>query len=139
MTLRQACGFVLGMVGVWLMWQTGLGIAAYLSAADGAKSLTDVLFEPKYALRSLTAMAAFVGGLSALVEKNGGHWLAGISSFIFGILTFGLIANRADVSEWRNEAVILVIITGLFLTLVVSRKGGRDKEEAEKADTPEAA
>ena len=57
MTLRQACGFVLGMVGVWLMWQTGLGIAAYLSAADGAKSLTDVKRgKPKPRLTSAAIM-----------------------------------------------------------------------------------
>ena len=134
MTFRQVCGFALGLVGVWLMWHTGMGVAEYLRHADGAASWQEALLEPKYSLRVLTALAAFVGGLSALVEKNGGHWLAGLSSFIFGILTFGLIANRADVSEWRNEAIILVMITGLFLTLVVARKESPSEDKVE--DTP---
>jgi hypothetical protein len=122
MTLRQLCGFILGGVGTWLMWQAGTGLAQYVNASHGSVSFSQALFEPATALRILTAMAAFIGGLAALVEVKGGAWLAGISSFIFGILTFAMIANRADVSLWRDEAIFLIILTGLFLTLVVSRR-----------------
>ncbi len=135
MTLRQMCGFLLGGVGTWLMWQAGTGLAQYVSASQGAVSLTQALFQPEYALRILTAMAAFIGGLAALVEMKGGAWLAGISSFIFGILTFALIANRADVSLWKDEAVYLVILTGLFLTLVVSRRGEQEQDTEESEET----
>ncbi|MGH1420288.1 MAG: hypothetical protein ACRBEQ_00595 [Hyphomonas sp.] len=121
MTIRQLIGFVLGGFGVWLMWQAGMGMQEYIQNANGAKSIQEALLVPKYALRVLASLAAFVGGLAALTEKMGGAWLAGISSFIFGMTIFGLIANRADVAAWRSEATILVILTGLFLALVVTR------------------
>jgi peptidoglycan/LPS O-acetylase OafA/YrhL len=139
MTNRQAVGFLLGLFGVWMMWQAGMGMMMYIEQADGAKSFHQVLFEPKYALRMLTALAAFVGGLAALVEKNGGAWLAGVSSFIFGLLTFGLIANQNDVAEWRSEAIILVCLTGLFLTLVVARKESSEREEFEAEEAARLA
>ena len=135
MTLRQLCGFILGGVGTWLMWQAGTGLSQYISASNGTVSLSQALFEPEHAMRILTAMAAFIGGLAALVEVRGGAWLAGISSFIFGILTFAMIANRADVSLWRDEAVYLIILTGLFLTLVVSRRGEPEMEAEEFEET----
>jgi hypothetical protein len=111
-----------------MMWQAGTGMAQYIEASNGMVSWQDALFEPATALRMLTALGAFVGGLAALVEKQGGAWLAGLSSFILGILTFAMIANRADVSLWRDEAIFLIILTGLFLTLVVSQRQEPEEE-----------
>lgn len=128
MTNRQAIGFVLGLAGVWLMWHAGVGMHLYLQSTDGARSFQEALFQKDNALRLLTALAAFVGGLAALVEKQGGAWLTGICSFIFGMLTFGLIANRGDIASWRTEAVFLVIVTGLFLAYVVARKESTERE-----------
>jgi hypothetical protein len=122
MTIRQVVGFILGGFGVWMMWQAGVGMQQYIETADGAKSIQEALLVPKYALRVLAALSAFIGGLAALTEKAGGAWLAGISSFIFGMTVFGLIAQRDQIASWRAEAVLLVILTGLFLALVVSRK-----------------
>ncbi len=121
MTTRQMIGFILGGFGVWLMWQAGVGMQQFIAEADGAKSIQEALLVPKYALRVLAALAAFVGGLAALTERGGGAWLAGISSFIFGLTVFGLIAQRDHLAAWRSEAVILIVLTGLFLALVVSR------------------
>lgn len=121
MTIRQVIGFVLGGFGVWLMWQAGMGMQLYIESADGAKSLQEAILEPRYALRVIASLAAFVGGLSALTERAGGAWLAGISSFIFGLTVFGMIAQRNSMAEWRSEAVILIILTGLFLALVVAK------------------
>lgn len=129
MTIRQAIGFILGMSGVWLMWTCGVGMAEYVAEADGAKSVYQLLFDPEYALRFLTALAAFTGGLAALVEKSGGAWLTGITAFIFGILIFGMIGNSGNVAEWREEAVILICLTGLFLALVVARNAARERGE----------
>lgn len=131
MTTRQFIGFLLGGVGVWLMWQAGLGMQLYIQQADGVKSVQQALLEPKYALRVLASLAAFVAGLAALTERRGGAWLAGISSFIFGLTVFGLIAQREEVAEWGSEAIFLVSLTGLFLALVVSTR--RTDEEADKA------
>lgn len=130
MTVRQLIGFVLGGFGVWLMWQAGMGMQEYVQNANGAKSIQEALLVPKYALRVLASLAAFVGGLAALTEKMGGAWLAGISSFIFGMTIFGLLARREDIYIWRSEAIILVILTGLFLALVVTR----NQELAAKED-----
>lgn len=131
MTTRQFIGFLLGGVGVWLMWQAGLGMQLYIQQADGVKSVQQALLEPKYALRVLASLAAFVAGLAALTERRGGAWLAGISSFIFGLTVFGLIAQREAVAEWGSEAIFLASLTGLFLALVVSTR--RTDEEADKA------
>lgn len=138
MTNRQMIGFILGGFGVWLMWQAGVGMQTYIANADGAKSLQEALLVPKYALRVLASLAAFVGGLAALTEKTGGAWLAGISSFIFGMTVFGLIAQREHLAEWRSEAVILIILTGLFLALVVSRKSEADAKAGEEDEAADA-
>lgn len=132
MTNRQGLAFILGLASVWLMWHAGVGMYMYIQNADGAKSFQEALFEQDNALRLLTAMAAFVGGLAALVEKQGGAWLTGITSFIFGILSFGLITNRGEIATWRTEAVFLVIVTGLFLAYVVARKESYVREMIEK-------
>lgn len=136
MTTRQFIGFVLGGFGVWLMWQAGVGMQEYIANADGAKSIQEALLVPQYALRVLAALAAFVGGLAALTEMKGGSWLAGISAFIFGMTVFGMIARRDDLVAWRQEAIILVILTGLFLTLTVARSKEVEQEaqEREKQD-----
>ncbi len=139
MTNRQMIGFILGGFGVWLMWQAGVGMQEYIANADGAKSFQEALLVPKYALRVLASLAAFVGGLAALTEKTGGAWLAGISSFIFGMTVFGLIAQRDQLAEWRSEAVILIILTGLFLALVVSRKADVDAQASDDEEADAAA
>lgn len=139
MTTRQLIGFILGGFGVWLMWQAGMGMQEYVNNSDGAKSIQEALLVPKYALRILASLAAFVGGLAALTELAGGAWLAGISSFIFGLTIFGLLANRSDIAEWRSEAIILVVLTGLFLALVVTRnQEGMLDEETDYADEADA-
>lgn len=136
MTSRQLIGFLLGGVGVWLMWRAGLGMQSYIENADGVKSVQQALFEPKYALRVLASLAAFVAGLAALTEKRGGAWLAGISAFIFGLTVFGLIAQREEVAEWGSEAIFLASLTGLFLALVVSQ---RKRDEAADTDAASSA
>lgn len=136
MTTRQFIGFLLGGVGVWLMWQAGLGMQLYIQQADGVKSIEQALLEPKYALRVLASLAAFVAGLAALTERRGGAWLAGISSFIFGLTVFGLIAQRKELATWGSEAIFLASLTGLFLALVVST---RNSDKAGEAPSPEAS
>lgn len=133
MTTRQFIGFLLGGVGVWLMWQAGLGMQLYIQQADGVKSVQQALLEPKYALRVLASLAAFVAGLAALTERRGGAWLAGISSFIFGLTVFGLIAQREAVAAWGSEAIFLASLTGLFLALVVSTRRTDDEADKTKA------
>jgi|GEM_PF-1885074 len=136
MTIRQALGFILGLAGVWLMWTCGTGMAGYISNADGAKSVSQLLFDPDYALRLLMALAAFVGGLAALVEKQGGSWLTGVSAFIFGMLTFGMLGNQEAIAPWRTEAVFLICLTGLFLALVVATNAAKTQSaEIEEEDT----
>jgi hypothetical protein len=134
MTNRQMIGFLLGGFGVWLMWQAGVGMQTYIAEANGPKSFQEALLVPKYALRVLASLAAFVGGLAALTERTGGAWLAGISSFIFGMTVFGLIAQREHLHAWRSEAIILIVLTGLFLALVVSRKSENAADEALEDD-----
>jgi hypothetical protein len=139
MTNRQMIGFILGGFGVWLMWQAGVGMQTFIANADGAKSIQEALLVPRYALRVLASLAAFVGGLAALTEKTGGAWLAGISSFIFGMTVFGLIAQREHLAAWRSEAVILIILTGLFLALVASRKTDHEAEPSDEDEAVDAA
>ena len=120
MKFRQLCGFLLGLIGTFFMWQAGAGIAQLLHAGVITNPFVEFL-EPEYALRCLAAIAAFLAGLAALTEKRGGAWLAGISSFLFGILTINLVAKYSIIA-WRDEAVFLVVLTGLFLCLVVARR-----------------
>lgn len=136
MTTRQFIGFVLGGFGVWLMFQAGHGMQLYIEQSNGAKSFQEALLVPQYALRILASLAAFVGGLAALTELAGGAWLAGVSSFIFGMTVFGMIARRDELFVWRQEAIILVVLTGLFLALTVSRTRPDDdiEDTVEKQD-----
>ena len=132
MDLRQFIGFLLGGFGIWMMWHAGVGMEQYISSADGVKSVHDALFEPKYAMRILSALAAFTGGLAALTERNGGRWLTGICAFIFGLSVFTLIASKEIVADWASEAISLSVLTGLFLALVVAR--GRAAETGPRED-----
>ncbi len=133
MTIREFIGFLLGGFGVWMMWHAGAGMQQYIAAADGVKSIEQALLEPTYALRVLAALAAFTGGLAALTETRGGRWLTGLSSFLFGLSVFGLIAERDLVVGWPREAIALSILTALFLALVVSRSAAPAASEPKDA------
>lgn len=121
MRVRQFCGFILGLLGVWFMWQVGVGLAHFLHLRVDL-SLNGVLTDPSISMRVTSAVAAFLAGLAALTERKGGAWLAGLSSFLFATVTLGLIQGRHNVAVWRDDYIYLSILTGLFLTLVVLRR-----------------
>ncbi|MEE2878195.1 MAG: hypothetical protein VX593_04245 [Pseudomonadota bacterium] len=121
MTIRQICGFCLGLLGTWFMWQVGVGLAHFIHATLNI-SLPAMLVEPEVTMRLMSAVAAFLAGLAALTERKGGAGLAGFSTFLFACVTIGLIQGRHDVSLWRDDYIYLSILTVLFLALVVLRR-----------------
>lgn len=121
MRIRQICGFCLGVLGTWFMWQVGVGLAHFIHAAVDVH-LPSVLVDPDVTTRIISAVAAFLAGLAALTERRGGAWLAGISTFLFACVTLNVIQGRHDVSVWRDDYIYLSILTVLFLALVVLRR-----------------
>ncbi len=136
MRFRQFCGFCLGLLGTWFMWQVGVGLAHFIHATFGV-SFPGVLFDPQVMMRLMSAVAAFLAGLAALTERKGGAWLAGLSTFMFATVTIGLIQGRHDVSLWRDNYIYLSILTTLFLALVVLRRE-EDSEPSKTYDAVEA-
>ena len=129
--VRKMAGFALGLFGTFLAWQTGIAIAQYFHAG-GAEHLTSLLFDPENSLRLISAMAAFLAGLAALTERKGGAWLAGFATALLTIQTMALMAGHGSVHNWQSEAVFLIIMTCLFLTVVsTSRKSAEAQAEAE--------
>lgn len=136
MRFRQFCGFCLGLLGTWFMWQVGVGIAYFIHSTVNV-TVPGVLMDATVTLRVTSAMAAFLAGLAALTERQGGAWLAGLSTFMFACVAMGVLQGRHDISVWRDDYLYLSILTVLFLALVVLR---RESEEAEPTyDTVEAS
>ena len=61
MRFRQFCGFCLGLLGTWFMWQVGVGLAHFIHATLEA-SIPAVLTEPEVTMRLMSAVAAFLAG-----------------------------------------------------------------------------
>lgn len=130
----KVLGFGLGLFGTFLMWVTAVAVAQYFHA-HGFSQFGRMLFDPEYALRLLSAMAAFLAGLAALTEREGGDWLAGLASGILLVQTMVIISNHGLLAAWPHEAVYLIVMTGLFLGLVVFNG---DKAEADAEGAVEA-
>ncbi|MCF6328302.1 MAG: hypothetical protein L3J02_00660 [Henriciella sp.] len=129
MRIKKLAGFALGIFGTFLMWQSGVSLAQYFHA-NGTERLSSLLFDPEYSLRMISAMAAFIAGLAALTERQGGAWLAGFAAALLAIQTLAMLGGHGHVYAWHNEAVYLIILTGLFLTMVVSQGPAEDAEPA---------
>lgn len=129
MEIKKLAGFALGILGTFLMWQSGVSLAQYFHA-NGTERLSGLLFNPEYSLRMISAMAAFLAGLAALTERQGGAWLAGFAAALLGIQTLAVLGGHGHVFAWHHEAVYLIILTGLFLTIVVSQGPREDAEPA---------
>ncbi len=119
MTLYRFAGFVLGLAGAALMWQSGIAVMAFFDA-DGARRLSALLLDADFSLRTLAALSAFIGGLAALTERRGGSWLAGLSASIFLVQTVSFMGGHGSVEQWQQEAIYLTILTCLFLAMTVS-------------------
>jgi len=120
MELRKVTGFVLGLVGAFLMFQTGVSLAQYFHA-NGTAQFSNLLFDPEHSLRLISAMSAFLAGLAALTERKGGAWLAGFAAALLLIQTLALMGGHGHVHTWQREAVFLIILTCLFLSMVVAK------------------
>lgn len=129
MDLRKIAGFALGLLGTFLMWQTGVLLAQYYHA-NGLSRISELLFDPQYSLRLISAMAAFLAGLAALTERQGGAWLAGIASALLGVQSLAILGGHGYISAWQREAVYLILLTGLFLTIVATEKKAPEQTEA---------
>ncbi|MBR9836173.1 MAG: hypothetical protein GYB42_13565 [Alphaproteobacteria bacterium] len=136
MNLQRSAGLGLGLLGSFLMWQTGIGLAHFFYA-DGAERLLSLLVDPSHSMRLLSAMSAFLAGLAALTEREGGAWLAGFSTALLGLQTLALLGGHGSVVSWQQEAVFLIISTSLFLTLVVAR--GQAAAETKVPETDAAS
>ncbi len=135
MRFRQFCGFCLGLLGTWFMWQVGVGLAHFIHA-NVSITLPALVMEPEVTLRVTSATAAFLAGLAALTERRGGAWLAGISTFMFACVSLGVIQGRHNISVWQDDYVYLSILTGLFLALVVLRRVDDEKDEHAASANP---
>ena len=129
-------GFGLGLFGAFLMWVSGVAIAQYFHAY-GFSRLFQLLYDPEYALRMLSAMAAFLAGLAALTERKGGDWLAGLSAGMLLVQTFVIVSNRGLMAAWPNQGIYLIVMTGLFLSLVVFNGDKTTNETIDGETSPE--
>ena len=134
MDIRKMTGFALGLFGALLMWQSGIALAHYFHA-NGTDDLVRLLFDPEHSLRMLSAMAAFLAGLAALTERQGGAWLAGFSASLLLVQTLAMLGGYGSVHNWQTEAIFLILITCLFLALVVfngshAKKSAKEEQAA---------
>lgn len=128
MNINKSLGFMLGMAGTFLMWQAGVTLA-YYAQLNGWTNFSELIFNPIYALKVLAAMGAFIAGLAALTERNGGHWLAGMASCILAVTVIAYLGGHGHVHAWKSEAILLLMMTGLFLATIV-----RDRNTAQAPD-----
>jgi uncharacterized membrane protein len=128
MNIRQCCGFGLGLLGTWFMWQVGVGLAHFIHSTYNV-TIPAALMDPAVTLRISSALAAFLAGLAALTERKGGAWLAGLSTFMFACVALGVLQGRHDISVWRDDYLSLSILTILFLTLVVLRRNSDEIDQ----------
>ena len=117
MTQDKWCGIGIGVLGGWLLFGTYqqflIGIRDDISWVE--------IFTAAFSMHFLAAMAAFVAGIAALIELKGGAWLAGISTFIMGVLTIGMIFTGVEKTIWQDQIVYLFALTALFLGILVAR------------------
>lgn len=124
--LRNLIGLAMGFLGGWMLWSVG---GAVFREIGNGLSLMEALQYPPTAIRVIASLAAFCAGLATLVYKqNMGLWLAGVATFMFGLLVAGLIAAGTDVSMWGRNLVYLSCLTALFLGLFVTRVRGTTNE-----------
>lgn len=117
MNQGKLCGIAIGLLGGWLLY------GAWEAILIGIR--TDqpwpVIFDAAFSLRFLAALSAFVAGMAALTELKGGAWMAGISTFMMGVLTVGMISTGVDKTIWQDQVIYLFILTALFLGILVAR------------------
>lgn len=119
MGLIKICAFGLGLLGTIMVWQAG-GIIARNTFSE--LSLMQMMMDPAFSLRILAGLSAFVAGLAALTETKGASWLSGIAVFFLGMIIAVLLMNKAvDLDQYRNELIMLIIMTCLSLAMVVAR------------------
>ncbi|MEL7231075.1 MAG: hypothetical protein AAGJ85_01020 [Pseudomonadota bacterium] len=136
MDMRKMTGFALGLFGALLMWQSGIALAHYFHA-NGTDDFARLLFDPEHSLRMLSAMAAFTAGLAALTERKGGSWLAGFAACLLLVQTLAMLGGYGSVHKWQTEAVFLIIVTVLFLTLV-ALNGAKERVKPEEVEPKDA-
>lgn len=117
MNQGKLCGIAIGLLGGWLLY------GAWETILIGIR--TDqpwlVIFDAAFSMRFLAALSAFVAGMAALTELKGGAWMAGISTFMMGVLTVGMISTGVDKTIWQDQVIYLFILTALFLGILVAR------------------
>lgn len=130
MSINKLLGFMLGMAGTFLMWQAGVTLA-YYAQLNGWTDFNELIFNPIYSLKVLAAMGAFIAGLAALTEHTGGKWLAGMASCIMAVTVIAYLGGHGHVHAWKSEAILLLMMTGLFLaTIVRGRPAAQASEPA---------
>ena len=128
MTAKKCAGFLLGLASAFFVWQLSIA-SVHFFQDGGALRLHALLFDPDYSLRTIAVMSAFIGGLAALTEKQGGSWLAGFSSSLFLIQVIAMMAGKGTVEAWETQATVLTVMTALFLTLTSTGRKSHDVED----------
>jgi hypothetical protein len=138
MNTRNALACLLGGLGGWLMWQSFWIITGAVEASDGSQTLAQIVFNPEYTVRIIVAITAWICGLAAIVGENGRRLLIMLASFIFGVLVFGVIAYRVEMANWREEMIMMILLTGLALTMVIASQPRAPRTEtSEQAEADE--
>lgn len=118
--IRTFIGLAIGFLGGWLLWNVGGSVFTELN--NGSDVLQSLSYPPTM-LRLLASLAAFSAGLATLTNfTRVGVWLAGIATFMFAILAFGLMANGADGAMLSASLIYLACLTALFLGLFITRQ-----------------
>lgn len=125
--VRQLIGLAIGFLGGWLLWKVGGAVFHQMNQSEGL-SFFEFMADPVNALRAMASLAAFAAGLATLANfSTMGLWLAGVATFMFGILAAGLVVHGTDMSLWLPNVVYLACLTALFLGLFITRKSRRQQ------------
>lgn len=118
--VRYIIGLAIGFLGGWLLWQVG---GTVFHEIGNGESLMRALTYPPMTIRLLASLAAFSAGLATLTNfATVGLWLAGIATFMFGVLVAALYVNGSSNVIRIEDVVYLVCMTALFLGLFITRK-----------------
>lgn len=114
----RLCGLALAALGGYMLWQSA---SAVMFQARLGIPAAEALLDFVVLLRIVSAFAAVLAGLAALVGMRLAAWLGGVSVVVLSVLAFAMIGMGADRSLWQDETVHLFLILALTLGIAIAQ------------------
>lgn len=120
MNIRILTGVALAVLSAWLLWQ---GLSAVIMITSRGSPLGDALLQPPTSVvRIVAACVILLGALLAVAQRPGGAWLAGLGTFLFGLLPVMMAASGTAARLWADEAVVSLLLIALTVALCVIKR-----------------